>query len=269
MKNNTLQDIKLIASDMDHTLLTEESMLPPDFSNYVERLDQKGSRFAIASGRPMYTLKAMFPNLQDKLIFMSDNGGAISYQNKMVYKNLMKVEDYQEMIHFVEEHTEGAAVLCAMERAYVLKKYQCYEDFFRTFLSELAFVDDMRSLDVEAKKFTIFFPEGDSITQYEQVFKPRYGEKFSVTVGGEVWIDIMNPGVNKGTAMKQIGKAFQIDTSQMMAFGDTYNDIEMLQVVDYSYVMENAQQEMRQYANYVAPSNEEYGVLQIIDQVLL
>ena len=187
----------------------------------------------------------------------------------MIYKNLMKVEDYQEMIHFVEEHTEGAAVLCAMERAYVLKKYQCYEDFFRTFLSELAFVDDMRSLDVEANKFNIFFPKGDSITQYEQVFKPQYGENFSVTVGGEVWIDIMNPGVNKGMAMKQIGKAFQIDTSQMMAFGDTYNDIEMLQVVDYSYVMENAQQEMRQYANYVAPSNEEYGVLQIIDQVLL
>ena len=79
MKDNTLEDIKLIASDMDHTLLTEESKLPPDFSNYVERLDQKGIRFAIASGRPMYTLKAMFPNLQDKLIFMSDNGGAISY----------------------------------------------------------------------------------------------------------------------------------------------------------------------------------------------
>ena len=56
MKDNTLEDIKLIASDMDHTLLTEESKLPPDFSNYVERLDQKGIRFAIASGRPMYTL---------------------------------------------------------------------------------------------------------------------------------------------------------------------------------------------------------------------
>ena len=216
----------------------------------------------------MYTLKAMFPNLQDKLIFMSDNGGAISYQNKMIYKNLMKVEDYQEMIRFVEDETEGAAVLCAMEQAYVLKKYQRYEDFFRTFLAKLAFVDDMRSLDVEANKFTIFFPEKDSVTQYERVFKPRYGGRFSVTVGGDVWIDIMNLGVNKGTAMKQIGEAFQIETTQMMAFGDTYNDIEMLQTVKYGYVMENAQMEMRQYAPYVAPSNEEYGVLRVIDRVL-
>ena len=68
----------------------------------------------------------------------------------------------EEMIRFVEDETEGAAVLCAMEQAYVLKKYQRYEDFFHTFLAKLAFVDDMRSLDVEANTFTIFFPEKDN-----------------------------------------------------------------------------------------------------------
>lgn len=268
MKETTFQDIRLIAADMDHTLLTEESRIPPDFPKYVKKLNEKGIRFVIASGRPMYTLKSMFLDLQEELIFMSDNGGAISYQGKMIYKNLMKIEDYQEIIRFVEEKTDGVSVLCAMEQAYVLKKYQKYEPFFRTFLSELAFVDEMRNLTVEANKFSAYFPEKNSAQLYDKIFLPRYGDNFSVTVGGEEWVDLMNPGVNKGMGMKQIGDIFDIAPEQMMAFGDTYNDIEMLQYVKYGFVMENAAPEMRKYTDYVAPSNEEYGVLKVVDRVL-
>lgn len=263
-----MQDIRLIASDMDHTLLTEQGELPPGFAEYINRLDEKGIRFVVSSGRPMYTLKAMFEKQWDKIAVISDNGAAIVNQGEMIYKSLMKVEDYQEMIRFVEEETDGASVLCALEGAFVLKKYEKYADFFRTFLRNLIFVDDMRSLDVEANKFTVYLPEADSVKKYEDLYNPRYGDKFSVTIGGDVWIDIMNKGIDKGMAMEKLGEILHVDTRQMMAFGDNYNDAEMLKTVYHSYIVANAQPGMEQFARFRAPSNEEYGVLQIMEQVL-
>lgn len=155
-----MKNVKLIASDMDHTLLMENGKLPDGFFDYIDRLDEKGIRFVVASGRPMYTLRNMFGDKMDKLVVIGDNGAAISNCGEIIYKSLMDVEEYQKMIRFVEDETDGVAVLCALSGAYVLKKYEKYAKFFRAFLSNLTFVDDMRSLDVEANKFTIFAPDG-------------------------------------------------------------------------------------------------------------
>jgi hydroxymethylpyrimidine pyrophosphatase-like HAD family hydrolase len=54
----------------------------------------------------------------------------------------------------------------------------------------------------------------------------------------------------------------------MMAFGDTYNDKEMLEATEFSYVVANADTQMRQFANYVTDSNDDHGVIKILDQVI-
>ena len=67
--------IRLIASDLDATLLDDQSQLPPDFAETVRALAERGIRFAAASGRPIYTLEEMFAPLRDDIIFVGDNGG--------------------------------------------------------------------------------------------------------------------------------------------------------------------------------------------------
>ncbi len=61
-----MKNVKLIASDMDHTLLMENGKLPDGFFDYIDRLDEKGIRFVVASGRPMYTLRDMFGDKMDR-----------------------------------------------------------------------------------------------------------------------------------------------------------------------------------------------------------
>ena len=260
--------VKLIASDMDHTLLKENGELPENFFDYIDRLDDAGIQFVVSSGRPMYTLKNMFAPKLDKLVMISDNGAAIYDRGEIIYKDLMEVSEYQKMIRFVEDETDGIAVLCGIESAYVLRKYEKYAGIFRAFLNNLEFVDDMRNLDVEANKFTVYIPGADSVKKYEEIYNPLFGDRFSVTVGGDVWIDIMNKDINKGSAMRRIGERLGIDTSEMMAFGDNFNDREMLDTVYYSYIVANAQAGMEKIARFRALSNEECGVLQVMEQVL-
>jgi hydroxymethylpyrimidine pyrophosphatase-like HAD family hydrolase len=59
-----------------------------------------------------------------------------------------------------------------------------------------------------------------------------------------------------------------VSADEMMAFGDTYNDVEMLKAVKYSYIVANASEDMRQYANFITKSNDDDGVSEIIRKVI-
>ena len=78
----------------------------------------------------------------------------------------------------------------------------------------------------------------------------------------------MNPGVHKGAALAILGKKLGIPTSGMMAFGDTYNDAEMLETARYGFLMENGSLPLRQRVPFLAPPHWEQGVMQVLRQLL-
>ncbi|NLI84477.1 MAG: HAD family phosphatase [Propionibacterium sp.] len=263
-----MEDIRLIASDMDHTLLTETSELPPDFHSYVDRLNQAGIVFVAASGRPLFTLQTMFPAGGPGLGYIGDNGGTVSYDGEVLFESLLSTADYQAMIALTHQQTAGVPIICGIETAYVASAHRMHEEFLRTFYSEITFVDDLTVIDADADKFTVYFPGGGAIEICDDLYRPAYDRDFSVTIGGVVWVDIMNPGVTKGSGLRVLADRLGLDPAQMMAFGDTYNDIEMLDEVYYSYAVSNAEQAVRDRARFVTGSNDEYGVVSVIREVL-
>ncbi|MFP3043652.1 Cof-type HAD-IIB family hydrolase [Treponema primitia] len=262
-------NVKLIAADMDHTLLTEKGDLPPNFDDYIYKLERYGINFVIASGRPLYTLEMLFQKDKNRMSFIADNGGVVTHNGTIIFKSLLDTNDYQSIIRFVEAQTDGIAILCGLDSAYISEKFKVHEPFLKTFYAKITFVKNLSEVVVDADKFTIYFPQKNSKTYYEKTFHQKYSQKFSVTVGDTLWIDIMNKGINKGKAIELLGIKLDIESEQMMAFGDTYNDIEMLQMVKYSYLVENAVEDMKQYARFITASNDNFGVIKIIDKVLL
>ncbi|APX72957.1 Cof-type HAD-IIB family hydrolase [Companilactobacillus allii] len=263
-----MKDVKFVASDMDKTLLESNSKLPAGIDDIINNLMKLDINFGIASGRPIYTLQDLFPELKNEMTFICDNGGLVSYKGKILFKSLIDVPDYQRMVHFVEDDTDGVPIICALDAAYVNKKYEKYVPFLKTFYTKVELVDDLRTIQRDANKFTIYFPNGHSQKYYDDIFEPEFGDNFSVVVSGEVWIDIMNKGIDKGGAIRLIGNYLDIDPSKMMAFGDTFNDKEMLQAVKYSYLMANGSEGMEQYANYRTGTNDEHGVLQVLNKLI-
>ena len=79
----------------------------------------------------------------------------------------------------------------------------------------------------------------------------------------------MDKNVNKGAALEKIQKDENISYEETMVFGDFYNDIEMLGKAKFSFVMENANEDMKQYGNYIAKSNRDYGVIKAIEEYVL
>lgn len=261
-------DVQLIATDMDHTLLTEAGELPPHFDQKLDALEQAGIQFAIASGRPLYTLKAIFPQHADRLVLISDNGGVIADRGEIVAKNLLPQNAIKAMVQTALSQTDVRPMICAVDGAIAPSSDRQYDGVYREFYHNLDYLDDLSQWQGEADKVTLYLPNGDAEQVFEDVIQPQFGDQFSAAVSGPVWIDIMPQNVNKGTAMAQIGELRGISAAHMMAFGDTFNDAQMLSYVKYGYLMANANPGMAPYAHYHTGSNDEYGVVQVLDQVL-
>ncbi len=265
-----MTDIKLIAIDMDHTLLNDQGELPESFTQQVLALKEQGINVAIASGRPLYTLQDMFSHLVDDLIFVSDNGAAITHHNEQLYNAIIQPEDYKKLMNFTLKQTDvhGIPILCALDAAYISKQYDQFDQVYRTFYSEINYYEDFSTVDAIANKFTIYTPQNDAVEQFNTIYAKPLKDQFSATTSGKEWIDIMKKGIHKGNAMHFLAENFNISTNQMMAFGDNYNDMEMLAAVHHSYAMDNAHDDIKTQANFIAPSNNDLGVSQIIQRLL-
>jgi Cof subfamily protein (haloacid dehalogenase superfamily) len=263
-----MNNVKLVATDMDHTLLTEHNQLPPDFDQYIDQLDKLGVTFAIASGRALYTLKDTFPHLLSKLTFISDNGANIYHRGELIQKDLIDAQDYRELIDFIEHETDGMAILCGLESAYISAKSKSFETFLQSFHSKITVVEDLNTVRSDIDKITMFSPHRNSKQVAEKLIVPKFGQDFAITVGDTIWVDIMNKGVDKGHALQTLGELLGITSRQIMAFGDTYNDIEMLQAAQFSYIVANATPDMKQYANYITKSNDEFGVTAVLQELI-
>ena len=264
----SLAQVKLVASDMDCTLLADDRSMPPNMGELIDALDEAGITFCAASGRPLYTLRDMFPEYLDKMALLSDNGAAVMCRGEVVFKDLIDVPTYHELIDFTLADGRGCPVVCGIEAGYLRSCDRKYDEFFRRFFTQIEYVDDLDDLDADVNKYTVYFPDYTAEDVYAETYRDAWGDRFSVTNAGKEWIDLMNKHVDKGTGIARLCSCLGISTDDALALGDTYNDIQMLEAVGHGYIVANAEDHMRAHARFVAPSNNDRGVARVIEALL-
>ena len=255
-----MKSVRLVASDMDHTLLTGDGELPAGFLDEIRQLNEAGVLFVAASGRPLVTLRTMFPP-SDGIAYIADNGGTVVHRDEILFQSILPTASYHEMTELTLSRTTGIPVICGTESAYAWVGHLAHEEVLRRFQTAIEFVDDLTQVDVPADKFTAHFADGAARHYYETVFQPAYGADYSVTIGGAAWMD---PGVTKGHALGVLAGHLGLEHDELMAFGDALNDLEMLGSVYHSYAVSNADAAIHEVARFTTASNEEHGVPQII-----
>jgi len=98
-------------------------------------------------------------------------------------------------------------------------------------------------------------------------FRHKQNE-LQVKISGAVWLDLSHKLANKGRALKVVQKKFGISFDETMVFGDYLNDLEMMHEASFSYAMENAHPDIKKAARFLAKSNEENGVTEVLRQML-
>lgn len=266
--DTNLADIKILAVDMDLTLLADDNTMPEDMDELIDELTQAGVLFCAASGRPGQRLFSMFPKHLDQMAFCADNGAALYYKGERIYESDIEPERYRPVLLDATQRGGCAAVLCGYDGGYVLEQSRHLDKDFQKYYPQLFYIDSFEGLEVGANKFSLLFPNWDAEPLFASYYEPAYGKDFYVTNAGREWIDFMNTGTSKGSGVTHLARVFGVDLADVAACGDTYNDIPMLEVVGHSFVMGNAEEHMHAHAKYLLPSNNERGVATLARAIL-
>ncbi|MBQ2823578.1 MAG: HAD family phosphatase [Oscillospiraceae bacterium] len=259
--------IKLIATDMDGTLLNDRKELPPDFYYILDELKKCDIHFVIASGRSFTTLKLNFEGSMDKLDFICDNGAYVVVNGRLVSRSILDSVKLREMLETCLSLEGVTPVLCGMKGTYFERTDEDFYNEVRKYYLNFTCVDDILSVEDEIFKVAVCDKKGPRNNALP-VLSEKFAEDFTVAETGPRWIDIMNKGINKGAALEILQRELNISKAETMSFGDYFNDVELLLAAEHSYVMENAHPEMAQYAKYRAKSNNDCGVTAVIKEYL-
>ena len=259
--------IKLIATDMDGTLLTTDKRMPEEFGATVRALKQKGVSFCVASGRQYASLRRDMPDLVPDLVFIAENGALIVENDRRLFIDPLAACDLPEIVRAARGLEGVYPIICRAGEA--LMDAKAAPDFIggaQMFYQNTRVVENLEDIcaafDDVCK--VAFYDEGDAATHELPVLKQRLGGRHAVILSGEKWVDIMRPGVSKGRAMRMLQQIKGLTPDNCMAFGDYLNDLELLESVTESYAMANALEEIKRASKYIAPGNDENGVMRVI-----
>lgn len=259
----------MIACDMDGTLLDDNHHVDPEFWPLVKELRARGIVFCPASGRQYFTLRDRFADIADDLFFIAENGTFVVRQGVEVSSTTMTRDVVDEIIEVVRALTrEGrdlGAVVCGKQSAYIERTDDPFTAEVMQYYHRLQAVPDLAQAVDDMLKVAVF--DFDSAAGVAPAFQRFQGAQ-QVVVSGQHWLDIMATEANKGAAVRQVQRALGITREHTMVFGDFLNDLELMDDADYSFAMANAHPLLFERARFVAPSNNDNGVVRTIKSVL-
>lgn len=258
--------IKLIASDLDGTLVNSEGIINEKIFELINNLNKEGIKFAAASGRFYSQLNKNFEKVKHDMVFIAHNGALVKYnkKGKTLYSNAISKENIRMVMGLKREYGEQV-FLASADKAYIMNPSREIMDKFNFFGVPVCEVKSFNEVKDDIYKITYYISGGvkKEILKY---LKDNLSCDLEFVVSGDGWLDIMNKDVSKGNAVSILQKKLNVDKKNTMVFGDYYNDLTMFEVAHYSYAMKNAPDDVKNHAKFIANSNDEDGVYKVIKE---
>lgn len=260
--------IKLIATDMDGTFLDSKGEYSKERLLEVLELCRKANvLFVVASGRSMLTLERLFADVASQIAFVAENGAFVKYQERTLYAAEMPKTTYTAILEHLATFPDcrgallsgqtGAYAQPGTNPAYVSHVSRYYDNV------QLLPVDQVS--DHMFKLTTKFSPE--TVNDRTQAISQKQPDVVAVTTGFDS-MDIILKGIDKGFGLSQLCQALGILPSEVVAFGDNANDLELLTFAGLGIAVENAVPSVKEVADIIIGHHDDGAVLDKMTELL-
>ncbi len=260
--------IKLLVSDIDGTLVSNKNKISESTVRLIKELQKKNIYFSLASQRVHSSIVPIAKELNINIPYISLNGALIQdnegkvilsksiIDKKFVRKALKLAEKfyvkiafcYNDRIIYTEDNSVIKDFMTRLGTTYTL--VDSYEDYMDNVLEIIMSGNDRKNMKLIHKKmhppFGLYLKVKFSRSQsFQSVYN----------------IEILRKGVNKNTGLKILTKYLNVKKSEVLVFGDWYNDRDLFQFGGTNIALENAVDELKELADYVTDkSNDDNGV---------
>ena len=272
-----MMEIKVIATDMDGTLLDPRGQLDlPRLEKILDKLDQRGVRFVIATGNEVHRMRQLLGHLAERVVLVVANGARIFENNELIQAQTWDDAMVDKALgHFKGRECQDQFVVTGMNGGFVkegtvfteLDKFMTPEMIEKLY-QRMNFVDEFdSSLFGGVLKMSMVVGE-ERLDSVLQEVNDLFDGHVRAVSSGYGCIDILQDGIHKAWGLVELLKRWNLKPEQIMAFGDSENDIEMLELAGISYAMENAEESVKRVATKVAPANSQAGVYKVLENWL-
>ncbi len=270
--------IKLIAVDMDGTFLNDENDYNrARFAQQFRQLSAKGIHFAAASGSQFQRLVDQFLPFKDQMDFISDNGAIVHARDALLFASEIPHQLVNQTLAVLKQHYPqpmALTTLSGVNRAYVDSEtpepiFQLIKRYYNSLIRlDHLFDVDPATLDDQLVKIAVSFDQTVNTEAVIPEMITQLQPGLSAMNSGFNTEDIGVSGVSKETGLQHLQERYGIQNDEIMTFGDNENDLDMLTMTPHGYAMANAHADVLAKAPHRTDSNNDEGVLNVIDQLL-
>lgn len=261
--------IKLIASDLDGTLLPEGTAdIDPNIYEVIRGLQRAGITFVAASGRNYESVMSVFGSMEKELTVISDNGGYLARGGEEVACHGFPESLLREVVTAARKVPDVWMMASAARGVYTDRNDPKYVRWIREgYKMDIQVVDDLLAVQEPLIKVALYTYAKDA-AEVAEPLREQLGGCVSIALAGERWVDMMMPDISKGKALAHIQQTLGITREETAAFGDNGNDIPMLQQAQDSFAVTNARDEVKAVAKHVLGDVSQGAVLKQLERML-
>lgn len=268
--------IKLLALDMDGTLLDDQKEIPQAHIETIHQAIEVGVKLVLCTGRPLVGVKPYYEKLglsQENEYIIVDNGCAIHQTSdwSLVDWRELSSEDVG-YLYSLAQQSDVQLTLFDEERYLVVGEKPSptvTHDASLVFTTPTEISLEDASSGRHRMFQAMFLGTPDQVDAFEEAFAPELIQHFSGVRSQPVIYEAMPMGVTKAFALERLAEKLGIQAEEIMAIGDANNDIEMLQFAGIGVAMGNASDYVKSLADAVTDSNEENGVATAVAKFIL
>ena len=259
--------LKMIVSDIDGTLVKSGDPLDPEIFRLIRFFGERGVRFCACSGRPLSNLLRLFTPVRDEICCIAENGTLCWADGELNCYSHADREFYRAVMRKALATPDCDILLATRDMSYTQTQNEDYIHYVRDVIDyDLTVVDDILNLEVDPVKIAICNFNGIE-NSFDDFFREFSSGPLSVVTSGNIWLDMVPKEVNKGNTLRLLLQKLSIDPKDTIAFGDQFNDVEMLTLAGKSYAVETCAKGVEAYADEICKNPIE--VLKKLEQEFL
>lgn len=262
-----MKTYKMIFSDIDGTLLTNDHRVTERIRDKITALSEAGVPFVLVSARPPKGIWPIQRMIGIEAPIVAYGGGLIlDYDKTVLHSQGMDMEAAIGISQYVQAHTPDICCNIYAGERWIVEDHA--NEWVRREIEVIGFepergnLEGVRAEGIEIHKL-LLMGEPAQIAALNQELGERYPE-LTISRSAPFYLEVMDGAATKGSALRALCEKKGIGAQEAIAFGDSQNDMSMLQAAGLGVAMENAPQEVKNQADMVTLDNEHEGLLKVL-----
>lgn len=265
---------KLIALDMDGTLLNSAKEISPENKAAISAARAQGVTVVLASGRPIEGMKTQLAALD----MLTDNDYVLSYNASLVQKvksetiirsQILSGADAKVIAALAERYGVNIHAF-SQEKGLITPAHNDYTDHESTITGMPITLIDFSELADDEKILKVMMVDVPAVLSaaIKQLPAALYSQ-FTIVQSAPFFLEFLNINSNKGIGVKALAEHLSLTADQVICMGDAGNDLHMIEYAGLGVAMGNATPDIKAIADHITLSNDEHGVAKVIQEFVL